>query len=133
MSFKDEVAAKIAEAEKNAADYRGYDWWQLTDEEQWVFDIDFERFPRMITALFLFEGFHGMADTDDARTESMDAERTARPDLIEKGYSTDGFQHFAKEYADMSYREGHAVFAKNQWWSVRQGIRKYTDEAQPDS
>ncbi len=131
MNFKEEVAAKIAEAEMNAADYRGNDWWQLSDEEELVFDIDFNRFPRMITALFLFEGFHGKADTDDARTQSMEAERKARPDLVEKGYSTDGFQHFAKDYADMSYREGDAVFAKKKWWTVRQGITRYTDEPEP--
>ena len=129
MNFKEEAAAKIADAEKDAADYRGFDWWQLSDEEESIFNIDFKRFPRMSTALFLFECFHRMADTPEADTDAIEAERQSRPDLLEKGYSTDGFQHFAKDYADMNYREADAVFAKHKWWNVRQGITRYTDEA----
>jgi len=131
VNFKEEAALKIADAEKNAADYRGYDWWQLSDEEESIFSIDFGRFPRMITALFLFECFHSMAQTDDAYTDAIKVERQSRLDLIGKGYSTDGFQHFAKDYADMSYRESDAVFAKHKWWNVRQGIIRYTGEPTP--
>jgi hypothetical protein len=128
VTFKEEAALKIVDAEKTAARYRGYDWWQLSDEEESIFNIDFERFPRIITALFLFECFHRIADTDDADTDAIEAERQLRSDLMEKGYSTDGFQHFAKDYADMNYREADAVFSKHKWWNVRQGITRYTDE-----
>ncbi len=134
MKFRDEVGAQIADAEKDAAEYRGADWWQLTDEEEAVFEIDFERFPRMITALFCFQGFHDIVDPEDAKlsAEATEAERKARPDLVEMGYSLNGFQHFARDYAGMTFREGHAVFDKNAFWQVRAGVTRYSDEQAPN-
>jgi hypothetical protein len=132
MNFREQVAAKIADVEtKDIATYRGLDWWQLTPEEESVFEIDFERFPRSITAFMMFEAFHGIVAPDDYQIApgSVAAERKQRPDLKKRDFCLDGFQHFAKDYAGMTFREAHAVYAKNTFWQIRQGITKYTDEA----
>lgn len=133
MNFKDEVAAQIADAEKDPAAYRGADWWQLTEEEEAVFEIEFARFPRMITALFCFEAFHSLVDPTDAKlsVEATEAERQARPDLMDMDYSQNGFQHFARDYAGMTFREGHAVYTKHKFWNVRAGLTHYSDEPRP--
>jgi len=59
VNFKQQVTAQIADAESgDSEEYRGQDWWQLMPEEELVFDIDFRRFPRSITAFMAFESFH---------------------------------------------------------------------------
>ncbi len=133
MNFKEHVAALIADAEKDSADYRGEDWWQLTPEEESVFEIEFDRFPRLITAFMAFQSFHDIVAPEDYKLDAavVEAERKKRPDLLERDFCLDGFQHFAKDYAGMTFREAHAVYAKNTFWQIRQGITKYSDEAQP--
>lgn len=134
MNFKEQVAERIADAEStDLEEYRGNDWWQLTPEEELVFEIDFGRFPRSITAFMAFESFHGIVAPEDHKLDPalVAAERKRRPDLRKREFCLDGFQHFAKDYAGITFREAHAVYAKNTFWQIRQGITKYTDEAQP--
>src|SRR5271163_4878004 len=63
-TLKDHLQADIAESERKAAKnpdlYRGGDWWQLSDEEEEVFRIDRDRFPRMVTAWHCYEAFKGI-------------------------------------------------------------------------
>ena len=56
-------------------------------------------------------------------------ERERHPEIVRKGVSRDGFQNFAKEYADMTFREAHAMYSKHEFWQVRNGIIAYADEA----
>ena len=134
MDFKAQVEAQIAESEGRPADeFRGDDWWQLQDEEQYVFQIDPLRFPRMVTAFWMFEVFLGQVAPEEygLAPEPVEAERKKRPDLIEKGHSTDGFQHFARDYAGLTFREAAAMYTKNRFWQVRAGITYYADEPRP--
>lgn len=131
MNFREHVAVQIAEAERrDLRQFRGVDWWQLDPEEELVFAIDFPRFPRAITALSLFESFHDIVSAEDNRLDpaAVQAERKQRPDLVKRDFTLDGFQHFAKDYAGMTFREAHAVYTKNVFWQIRMGITKYTDE-----
>jgi hypothetical protein len=132
VDFKDQVAAQIADAErKDIREYRGGDWWQLGPEEELVFAVDFRRFPRSITALALFESFHDIVAPEDNQLDpdAVAAERKRRPDLMKRDFTLDGFQHFARDYAGMTFREAHAVYTKNKFWQIRQGITTYSDEA----
>ena len=105
----------------------------IRSQEELVFEIDFKRFPRFITALSLFESFHDIVAPEDNRLDpdSVVAERKQRPDLMKREFTLDGFQHFARDYAGMNFREAHAVYTKNTFWDIRQGITKYTDEGGP--
>jgi len=51
-----------------------------------------------------------------------------RPDLVRKGSDVSGFQHFCQEFTDLSFREAHTMYVKNQFWNIRTGITTYTDE-----
>jgi hypothetical protein len=52
-TLNDQLEFETANTERSAAEdserYHGGDWWQLTDEEESVFVIERERFPRMMT------------------------------------------------------------------------------------
>ena len=46
MDFTTFLATEIEKAKNTPlSDYRGYDWWQITEAEAEAFDIDIERFP----------------------------------------------------------------------------------------
>lgn len=132
MDFKSQVEAQIAEAESRDLDhYLGHDWWQIHNQEEYVFAIDIMRFPRMSTALSMFRIFTGQVAAEDYHLDPEPAaeERKRRPDLIEKGISVDGFQHFGRDYAGLTFRESAAMYTKDKFWQVRNGIVRYDDEA----
>ena len=58
-TLKEQLDAAIAAAEADADPdaYRGSDWWQLSDAEEAVFEIDRDRWPRMMTVFHCYEGF----------------------------------------------------------------------------
>lgn len=134
MSFAEKVAAEIADSEsKMAADpasFEGYDWWQLSPEEEAVFAIDRERWPRMMTAWYAYEGFMNIVAPDELGFELAEAEREReeRPDIFGRGVDEKGFSDFAVSYAGLTRRECAAVYAKQKFWTVRQGLLRYSDE-----
>jgi hypothetical protein len=52
-TLKDQLESETADSER----YNGGNWWQLTDEEESIFIIDRERFPRMMTVWSCYESF----------------------------------------------------------------------------
>jgi hypothetical protein len=127
--FKADTQLEIRLANERGADhYRyGHDWFHLTPEEEQVFAIDRARFPRMITAWSRYEIFIGLLEDGGFNAETK-RERERHPEIVRKGVSIDGFQHFAKEYTDITFREAHAMYCKHEFWQVRNGIAAYTDE-----
>ena len=81
MNFKQQVTAQIADAESgDPEEYRGQDWWQLMPEEELVFDIDFRRFPRSITAFMAFESFHDIvAPEEEGMVDKVEAAVSRAP------------------------------------------------------
>jgi hypothetical protein len=127
--FKADTHLEIKIANERPPEYyRGNSWWQLTPEEELVFAIDRARFPEMITAWSRYEIFMGLLE-DGGFNDETKRERERHPDIVRKGVSIDGFQHFAKEYADVTFREAHAMYCKHEFWQVRNGITRYLDEA----
>jgi hypothetical protein len=64
-TLKDQLESKIADMDRSAAEdperYNGSDWGQLSDDEEAVFAIDRERFPRMITTWHCYDAFKCIA------------------------------------------------------------------------
>jgi hypothetical protein len=124
----------IAEWEAKAAEdpdcyFRGDDWFNLTPEEQWTFDIDPDRFPRMMAAVEAYEAmvgvfWHGHRGFTDQEVEEAKAHFKFNPDH----YRLEDFKKFAKEYAGLTYREAMAVFHKHEFWHARNGILVFPDE-----
>jgi len=130
VDFKARVDAVIAENEGNAASFSGADWCELRPEEEFVFAIDPARFPRMVAAWSLYEVFMDLVDAEVFTLDpaTVEHERKNRPDILDQGVSTAGFQQFAKAYAGMTFREAHAMFTKHDFWLTRQGTTSYSDE-----
>jgi hypothetical protein len=109
--------------------FRGYDWFQLREDEEEVFAIKRNRFPRMVVAWYAYEVLLDQADSveyDFDREEVLASQRhfkfqPQRPALRD-------FQKFAKEYAGLTYREAEAMFSKITFWNIRTGITSYKDE-----
>ncbi len=132
--FKSDVQLQIQKSEALGEEhYRGLDWFHLSLEEEFVFAIDPARFPRMITAWAAYEMFMGAGDGGfTCDPAALAQEKRRRADIIALGISINGFQAFAKAYADLTYREAHAMFCKNEFWLVRTGISGYTDEPEEE-
>jgi len=127
--MKDQIEAQVTEAEKGQ-NYTGPDWWQLSEEERRVFDIDPKRWPRMMVAVTAYDVFLGLTD---AETLGFDEEtvkrlRLERSDLVETGPSSQSFAKFATEYGGLTSREAAAAYWKNRFWLARTGHLTYPDE-----
>jgi hypothetical protein len=68
QTLKEQLEAEIAEAEGSAAAdpkrFIGFDWWQVSPEEQSVFGIAPQRLPRMGVTWCCYEAFKLVADND---------------------------------------------------------------------
>jgi hypothetical protein len=137
-TLKDQLEAEIAESEAKEKAKPGFhdgsDWWQLTEAEQEVFEIDRERFPRMIMTWHCYDGFKRMADSpvwDDtligqARQQHPEWCTEAKRQLAE--ISVQEFQAFAKEFGGLTFREAEAIYRKHEFWQIRLGVVTYGDE-----
>ena len=133
-TLKEQLAREIATAERDARDnptlYEGPDWWQLSPEEEAVFEIDRRRWPRMMTVWHCYEALTGVAsgtDWDVKHAALLEKERAVRPALAQGG-GLEAFTMFGKEFGGLTYREAHAVFAKQDFHAVRGGVMTYADE-----
>lgn len=128
------IDALVAEAEEQRRQkpghYEGFDWWQLSDEEQIVFAIDPERWPRMAMTISAYDVFLDLTGGDmlGHDEDEMARLRSERRDLFEMGFDPKGFAQFATTYAGLTLREAAAAYWKNQFWLARTGVLKYRDE-----
>ena len=65
-TLQDHLETQIADDERKQAEnpdrFRGRDWCELNDEEEQVFEIDWQRFPRMLNAWHCYEAFKGIVN-----------------------------------------------------------------------
>jgi hypothetical protein len=130
-TLKDQLESETAATERSAAEdserYHGGDWWQLTDEEESVFVIDRERFPRMMTVWSCYEAFKNIAYSlswDDGLIEQACQQH---PDWCSAGISESEFSDFANAFGGLSHREAHAFYTKHDFWCVRAGVNQHHD------
>ena len=142
MLLREELArvsnASLGDLER----YRGPDWWQLSDAEIGVFQIELERWPILVSIYCAYRAFadvtdgFNFGDDIDARLSwrevqtILKAARTAHPDwgTTPDTCSPDGFGLFAKHYASVPFREADACWHKMQWSDARSGVIAYGDE-----
>jgi hypothetical protein len=134
---KKKIEADIADSEAklraNAKFYHGADWWHLSEEEEHVFGIVRDRWPRLMTVWMAYEVVIGLADYGEFNfTDKEVADGRWRCGLS-CGHSLKEFGTFGKEYGGLSYREAKAVYEKMQFWNIRNGITSYGDEKAPQT
>jgi hypothetical protein len=107
----------------------GWEWWQLSPEEESVFRIDRGRFPRMMAALEAYQAlvgvfWHGHVGFRDQDIEEAKAHFKFDPD----DYAVEDFKRFAKEYAGLTHREAWQVWCKYEFYDARAGHLVFPDE-----
>ncbi len=133
QTLKEQLDTAIAEAETKAdADpdsYRGSDWWQISDAEQAVFEIDRDRWPRMMNVFYCYEAFKRIADSPEWDDALIEQARQQRPEWCDPAPSFEEFSRFAEAFGGLTAREAHAVYTKQEFWTVRLGVMVYPDES----
>lgn len=97
---------------------RGLDWNELSLEEEYVFDIEPERWRAMLVAYDCYSGITGQCHNDWYDPEYSDPSAE---------FSREAFLVFAKELG-LTYREAFAVWAKVEWWEIRTNLTFFKDE-----
>jgi hypothetical protein len=131
MTLKEHIEAQVAEVEtRDPERLRGSDWYQLSDEEEFVFGIDRERFPRMLVALKLYRCLSGQVSATALGFDPglIEAERRAWSMTGRQPTSEEQFTKIATELVGLTQRESHALWAKDDFSDHRQGIIVYRDE-----
>ena len=123
MTLPETIERKVRDAQ-SLDQYRGFDWWQVSPEEEQVFAIALDRWPRMMTALAAFDTVIGSVHPDEF---GFDAEAVAAVQGEFQASQAD-FTRFATEHAGMTSREALQAYAKNKFWLLRAGTLKFTDE-----
>jgi hypothetical protein len=130
-TLKDQLETETADTERSAAEdserYHGGDWWQLTDEEESVFVIDRDRFPRMMTVWSCYEAFKNIAFSLSWDEGLLEQAGRQHPEWCNVGISGNEFSDFAKTFGGLTHREAHAFYAKHDSWCIRAGISQYPD------
>lgn len=123
------LAAAIGQSEKSYLSdperYDGDDWWQLSAAEVEVFEIDPDRWPRLMTAWHWYEGFSGTASAGDWDEAAIDAARVSSADLLAIPDPLRQWMKFSLRYAAIQPAEAVAAHAKMHWWTARQGYVSY--------
>jgi len=132
MSIRERIKTLIAEAETGGEEqYAGDDWCQLSDAEAEVFEIPPAEFPRLLVAWQVYQAFCGIIGPEDAglEPEQIAAERARRPEFFEQAVvSEEGFRVLSKEWCEVPNRQAHAMYAKIDFWNVRNSGVSYGDE-----
>lgn len=133
-TLKAELAAKIAAAERqDVADpdhYRGEDWWQLSEAEQDVFDLQPAQWPRLILTFYCFQAFTGEASTAEFDDGLVAAAREQFPQWYEEGEDADRRRHFlafAAEFGGVANRDAFATLRKQEAWDLHSGVLTFSD------
>lgn len=116
-----DCVAKLRDLE----DYRGGEWWQLSDAESKVFSIALEEMPVLIA---VYQLYYDVLDI----TETIERERIADlreelPWLKKLTVIQDEWLRFAKLFG-LSYRSANAFYSKYEFWEIAQGLVEYPDE-----
>lgn len=131
MDARQELGKLIAEYEaKPEEHWRGHEWCELSDEEEVVFAIDRGRFPRMLAVWVMYQCVHDILGAGDFgfSAEAMAEMRKEFPEMQECRPSERQWDEFGCRVGDLTRRECHAMYAKADFWDVRDGLVKYPDE-----
>ena len=124
MTLHDEIENAVKSWEKTL-DRRSQevdDWYQLTQAEEEVFDIESWRWPRMLTAWAFYEDLIDIADQPHFDEVLVKAERKNWPKLRLRVTEEGVFADFAVAKAGLTRKEAHTIFHKVEFWQVRSGL-----------
>jgi len=101
--------------------YRGYDWWHLTEEEEYVFSLELEDMALLVATFEIYEAILDIAHTDFRGTDLCNKAQLEFDWLTHREPKLAEWQRFAALFGT-SFRKAHAYFEKRNFWDVRNGI-----------
>lgn len=131
MDARQELEKLIAEYEAQPEEnWRGRDWCELSDEEEAVFEIDRRRFPRILAVWVFYQCVLDILGAWDFgfSKEAMAEMRGEFPEIRERSLSEKQWGDFGCKVGGLTRRECTAMYAKTEFWDVRDGLTKYCDE-----
>jgi hypothetical protein len=119
------IDREVAGMENRSPDcFRGYDWFQLSAEEEWVFDINRERLPRMVVTMELYEAICTIVAPEHAGF-SHEEVASAKARLKLKGNETfEEYVKLATVFGGLTPREAFSYYWKHEFWCHRQHLIK---------
>ena len=116
----------------NTTNWRGYDWWQLSEEDEFVFSLDLEDMPLLIAVFSVYQCVLPITDSDLSKEEYEFCRATisefswfTKDNIEEKEWL-----RFAALFG-ISNRTAMAFHQKHYFWEVRNTGVTYSDEKQP--
>ena len=107
--------------------FRGRDWYQLTDAEAEVFELDHDEMPRLMSVYLAYEEIVDMTmgafPIEDPLKQDVLA---ALPWLTPDTRCEIEFERFARLF-QVSSRQAHGFFWKVYFWQKRQGYVVFRD------
>lgn len=133
MTLKEVIESKVEEFEKLGPEHwRGYDWCELSPEEESVFQIDPKRFPRMVVAVELYRALKDEVEPSalgfDVGMIKEERKRWPRLKVYPEPASEQAFTDVAHGLVGLTLRECHAIWWKMDFWDERDGQARYRDE-----
>lgn len=123
MTFNQEVQKLVEAAEKRGEDeYRGMDWFQLTDAESSQFGISRAEFPRLLVAWQTYLAFCDIIAPEDAdlTARAVERERLRFPQYFESCVVSDkAFEALASEWCGVAPDKARAMYEKVRAWNRR--------------
>jgi hypothetical protein len=131
-TFQTEIAALLATNEAMGADeLRGWDWFQLSDDEAAQFNISLAEFPRLLTAWQAYLAFCDITDASvaDLSQEAVEAERLRLPQFYEGPIvSGETFKALAADWCGIAPDKAQAMYDKVDAWNERDALREDEEE-----
>ncbi len=112
-----QIFDKVAEIEPE--DYLGSDWWQLANQESYVFNLRLDDMPLLVECYKAYQAVKGNPDFDYSQDQLLcEAVRREYPNMKEEGANKLEFMLFA-EKLEMSMDGANALYTKIEWWNKR--------------
>jgi hypothetical protein len=109
----------------------GPEWFQITEAELEVFEIDLDRFDRMVMAFHAYEAVKDIVQGSIWDETLLVAARADHPEWCKPEHSFPDFAAFAAVFAGITIREAHAIYYRQAFHDVRIGVTTYADEEPP--
>lgn len=113
------------------AEHYGYDWFNLTPEEEAIFQLELSDLPSLVAVWCAYEAALGICDMMDIPEPVRAAFFEEQPFIAESAaisrIDSLEFAKFAKLFG-VPLRKSYAWYAKHEFWTVRAGITYYDDE-----
>lgn len=104
-------------------------WWDISEAELRVFDVDEVQYPVMVAALDAYNTLTGYGGELEG-LPLIHVVRQERPDLVEAAADAAGFAVFAEATVGLDAASAYKMWLKQESWYLRHGLVHFDDLAE---